>query len=327
MKERPENKNLGNNWIAYARRASKSGNAAELVARVAAYQLCKNPRDWVKFSQKDWLKELAMTLPEYKLALSKATKSGLIVQKKMKFYNRIVTGLKLSISAKIDMDRLPKEPILDESPKEPIYILEEGNTSYSYKKKIVSASPVTGLNAHLSGSLEKVTGKDGTMEPGKTVKEIMSEGFKVPKKHAPKTQGQAVIDLWRSCFESNYPGVFVGVFEIKHQAMIKQIIKAVPEGKALAVFAYVLNNWPDFIETVKEQKPFMKEVPSRPELGFIRFNVDLAVNGWLSASKSVSVPSSSVAKEAKPAGALVIKKSYKKDKSEIAGLDEILSKP
>lgn len=313
--EKPHNPNLGRNWIAFLRAKSRSGNTAELVARIAAHTIMRQSREWVKFSQNDWLTETAMTISEYKLALSRAMKTGLIETKRMKFYGVVVTALKLSSATKIDLERLLKEPILDESSKEPIYKEKKETLTSFYKEEedcVHSVHAGTGEDSEV-----KVPGKKGNSHVSPTVSEMLSNPIKGHKPVALSSAAtlSSLSHLWRETNAEIYSDYQTPLTR-KQKGQLKSILNSLGSARAHKCINKVIRHWIEFAEAAKATKGW-KIVPPRPDIGWLLLNIQIAANML---SEPNSVPE--VMAKAKPVA--TIKKI--KPKGQLATLEEVLSK-
>ncbi|MEJ6846772.1 hypothetical protein V3589_11205 [Sinorhizobium fredii] len=302
------------NPIAQARLTAGSASAALVLLRLSYWQKKTKIRygahRWVVMSVPEWLAETGCTLKEFRRAVERLKRRGLVVVERHLFKQRIRSFFRLSEQAIQLLTEAPdpaQTGAMDSAqtgttdsaqmgtiedaqkgaiPKEPsVLVVSEKEGDISSECDLAVAMSILPDDKGLSGAEKKddtnpptpLANAEVTMVKSypKSAHQVMAAVAAQKVLHKPDS-GAALVALWKTEVAAE-TAAFVPTPTCKQVHQLKQIAQKCPKGRAKEVLTYAVRHWIEFVKTVETEAGVTK-TPAGPQIGFLLKHVGVAIN-------------------------------------------------
>jgi len=263
-------------------------NAAALIgqiefwtAKAASGHPCVIRRDgyvWVAKSREEWCSELILSLKQFKSALAKLVRMGVVVSERHLHKNRVTAHFRVDSEAR---DRALEGPT-NEALEGPNDWSPEGPNIYSEKEEekensAGSAAPTSEgpeMPSKVYGVQDMLAGK------GRTSK-VSTDPDKASKPNA-------LAGVFKAAWSDSYPDEFMPSLTHKQLGQLKLFAQSCPQGTAGKVLDWCVRNWSIFTSQAEAKQGAFKS-PERPTVGYLLQYLQTAVNAHKDSTQAPQV--------------------------------------
>ena len=292
------------NLMARCTEAAGSHPAGNLLMRIAFWmpkaKITIGGHRWVANSAAQWCAQAKLSPQQYKDAIARLRRLGLVITEQHLFGRRNITHVRLTCRGMaIVAPETPADKGLETPAQKGLETpLEKGlETPLNRTGSIYYELPQVALHGVLAHAVpgtgkdkKRIPGeKEGQMHPRKpyTTKDIPAGGSPKPGKAVTKLhQPDKVSSLeavWKQTLAEVTEGWVVGL-TIKQKGQLKHFMQACPPGTATDVLRNVLQDWVTFALEAQADGG-IKSSPDQPEVGFLLKYVSTAVRLHLEATQ------------------------------------------